>query len=217
MHHFTAQNNVFIQFHPSYFLVKDTNSGVILAKSVCENSVYILPNTLAATLFPMVTNVHEKTSFDGWHKRLGHPSSKIVHNVVRQFSLPFTTTQKSSLCPSCSIDKAHQQPFRSTSISSTAPLNLIYTDVWGPAHCVGLDGFRYYLIFIDHHTKYMWFYSMETKSEVSYFSLITTPNTCDFIDHHQIHVVLPHFSLITTPNTCGFILWKQNLRCLNFH
>jgi hypothetical protein len=77
----------------------------------------------------MVANVHEKTSLNGWHKRLGHSSSKIVHNVVRQFSLPFTTTQKSFLRPSCSINKAHQQPFRSTSLSSIAPLNLIYTDV----------------------------------------------------------------------------------------
>ena len=115
----------------------------------------------------MVANVHEKTSLNGWHKRFGHPSSKIVHNVVRQFSLPYTTTQKSSICPSCSINKAHQQPFRSTSLSSTSPLNLIYIDVWGPAPCVGLDGSRYYLIFIDHYTKYMWFYHMETKSRVA--------------------------------------------------
>ena len=32
VHHFTTQNNVFIEFHQSYFLVKDTNSGVILEK-----------------------------------------------------------------------------------------------------------------------------------------------------------------------------------------
>jgi len=68
VYHFTTQNNVFIEFHPSYFLVKDTNSGVILAKGACENGVYNFRNTLAATLFPMVANVHEKTSFDGWHK-----------------------------------------------------------------------------------------------------------------------------------------------------
>jgi hypothetical protein len=169
VHHFTAQNNVFIEFYQSHFLVNDTNSGVILVKGACENGVYIFLNTLAAALFPIVANVHEKTSLDGWHKWLGHPSSKIVHNVVRQFSLPFTTTQNSFLCPSCSINKAHQQPFRSTSLSSTAPLNLNYTDVWGPAHCVGLDGSRYYLIFIDHYTKYMWFYPMKTKSGVAKF------------------------------------------------
>jgi hypothetical protein len=65
VHHFTAQNNVFIEFHSSHFLVKDTNSGVILAKGACENGVYIFPNTLAAALLPMVANVHEKTSLDG--------------------------------------------------------------------------------------------------------------------------------------------------------
>ena len=167
VHHFTSQNNVFIEFHPSYFLVKDKISRVTLVRGACDNGVYIFPETLVASSFPMVANVHERTSLDGWHKRLGHPSSKIVHNVVRNFSLPVTTNKMSFLCSSCSINKAHQQPFGSTSLSSNAPLELIYTDVWGPAHCVGVDGSQYYLLFVDHHTKYMWFYAMETKSGVA--------------------------------------------------
>jgi len=81
----TTQNNVFIEFHPSYFFVKDMNSEVILAKGACENGVYNFPNTLAATLFPMVANVHEKTFFDGWHKRLGHPSSKLFTMLFVSF------------------------------------------------------------------------------------------------------------------------------------
>jgi transposase InsO family protein len=167
VHHFTSQNNVFIEFHPSYFLVKDKISRVTLVKGACENGVYIFPETLVASSFPMVANVHERTSLDGWHKRLGHPSSKIVHNVVRNFSLPVITNKMSFLCSSCSINKVHQQPFGSTSLSSNAPLELIYTDVWGPAHCVGVDGSRYYLLFVDHYTKYMWSYAMETKSGVA--------------------------------------------------
>ena len=129
VHHFTSQNNVFIEFHPSYFLVKDKISRVTLVKGACENGVYIFPETLVASSFPMVANEHERTSLDGWHKRLGHLSSKIVHNVVRNFSLPVTTNKMSFLCSSCSINKAHQQPFGSTSLSSNVPLELIYTDV----------------------------------------------------------------------------------------
>ena len=37
---------------------------------------------------PKVANMHERTSIDGWHKRLGHPSSKIVHHLVKKFSFP---------------------------------------------------------------------------------------------------------------------------------
>ena len=35
-----------------------------------------------------VANVHERASIDGWHKRLRHPSTKIVHHLVKKFSLP---------------------------------------------------------------------------------------------------------------------------------
>jgi len=115
----------------------------------------------------MVANVHEQTSIDGWHKRLGHPSLKIVQNLVNNFSLPIVPNKFSSLCSSCSINKAHQQPFHVTSFQSHAPLEIIYTDVWGPAHYTGIDGSRYYLLFVDHYTKYMWFYLMATKFGVS--------------------------------------------------
>jgi hypothetical protein len=38
-----------------------------------------------------------------------------------------------------------------------APLELIHSDVWGPApNCVGR--FSYYVSFIDYHTKYTWVY-----------------------------------------------------------
>lgn len=104
----------------------------------------------------MVANVHERMSIDGWHKRLGHPSQKIINYLVNAFSFPIKKEhQELNLCTSCSINKVHQQPFHSTSLQSHAPLDLSYTDVWGPSHIVGLDGSHYYLILVDHFTKYM--------------------------------------------------------------
>jgi hypothetical protein len=166
--HFTTQNNVFVEFHPLYFLVKDQITGAILLKGVCENGVYPFPDSLVDSSSKILANVHERTTIDGWHKRLGHPSHKTVTSLVHSFSLPIKKdTQGSTLCTSCSINKAHQQPFHSTSLQSHAPLDLIYTDVWGPSHTIGLDGSRYYLILVDHFTKYMWFCPMVAKSSVS--------------------------------------------------
>ena len=88
VHHFTLQNNVYIEFHPYYFLVKDKYLRVILARGLCEDGVYIFPDKLMASSYPMVANVHERISLDGWHKRLGHPSLKIVQQIVNGFSLP---------------------------------------------------------------------------------------------------------------------------------
>ena len=166
VHHLTKQNNVFVEFHSFYFLVKNKISGAILLKGACNNGIYTFLESIVAS--KKVANVHERTSIDGWHKRLGHPSIKIVHHLVKNFSLSISSTKTlSSLCHSCSINKAHQQPFRVNSLQSHEPFELIYTDVWGPASYTGIAESRYYLIFVDHYTKYIWFYPMVTKSDVS--------------------------------------------------
>lgn len=41
---------------------------------------------------------------------------------------------------------------------------LLYTDVWGPLRVTSVDGFHFYVTFVDHVTKYCWFYPMKQKS-----------------------------------------------------
>jgi histone deacetylase 1/2 len=55
---------------------------------------------------------------------------------------------------------------RLTGHKITAPLDLIFSDVWGPAPMFSSDGFRYFVIFIDAHTKYIWYFSLVVKSDV---------------------------------------------------
>ena len=71
------------------------------------------------------------------------------------------------VCNSCKCNKMHKLPFSSSSIKSSNPLEYVYSDVWGPAPIIFVDGFRYYLIFVDHYTKYIWVFPMKLKSEVS--------------------------------------------------
>ncbi|KAJ0020732.1 hypothetical protein Pint_31511 [Pistacia integerrima] len=88
VHHFTKQNNVYFEFHPSHFFVNDRITGATLLKGECEDGVYPLPETMATVSKPAITYVHERTTTDGWHKRLGPPSPKIVQHLIRTFSLP---------------------------------------------------------------------------------------------------------------------------------
>jgi histone deacetylase 1/2 len=47
-----------------------------------------------------------------------------------------------------------------------APLDLIFSDVWGPSPMLSFDGFRYFVIFMDDHTKFIWFYPLVAESDV---------------------------------------------------
>ena len=63
MHHLTKQNDVFVEFQPFYFLVKDKITGAILLKEACNNGIYTFSESLVVS--KKVANVHEQTSIDG--------------------------------------------------------------------------------------------------------------------------------------------------------
>lgn len=69
------------------------------------------------------------------------------------------------ICNACQQAKCHQLPFPlSTSVSST-PLNLIFSDVWGPA-VTSVGGHKCYVSFIDDFNKFTWIYPLKNKSDV---------------------------------------------------
>lgn len=61
--------------------------------------------------------------------------------------------------------KSHKLPFVESSLVSIAPLELIYSDVW-TSPVFSIDGFKYYVVFIDHFSKYVWLYPLKHKSDV---------------------------------------------------
>ena len=45
-------------------------------------------------------------------------------------------------------------------------LEVVHSDVWGPAKTASMGGCRFYVTFIDDHTRKVWVYFMKEKSEV---------------------------------------------------
>jgi histone deacetylase 1/2 len=69
------------------------------------------------------------------------------------------------VCDACQKGKSHQLPYPKSFSESSAPLELVFSDVWGPAvESVGRK--KYYVSFIDDYTKFTWIYLLKYKSEV---------------------------------------------------
>ena len=114
-------------------------------------------------------------TFDCWHHQLGHPTPKILSSLLRSHDLPVASSKSTLSCISCQCNKSHKLPFSSTSLKSTVPLEFLYADVWGPSPVSSIDGYHYYLLLVDHFTKYCWFYPLQHKSDVdSTFVQFTT-------------------------------------------
>ncbi|KAL0543454.1 hypothetical protein IC582_018550 [Cucumis melo] len=99
-----------------------------------------------------------------WHFRLGHPNF-----TYRQHLFPhlFSKVDVSSLsCDVCIRAKQHRVSFPSQPYKPTQPFNLIHSDVWGPSKVTTSSGKRWFVTFIDDHTRLTWVYLISDKSEV---------------------------------------------------
>jgi hypothetical protein len=70
----------------------------------------------------------------------------------------------------CACVKVHQLPYPISTSRSSAPLQLIFSDVWGLA----IDSFgrkKYYVSFIDDYSKFTWIYLLHHKSEINKYFL----------------------------------------------
>jgi len=104
-----------------------------------------------------------RTTFVDWHARLGHPADRIVCHILSKFQIPFVSNKKLVVCPACQQGKSHQLPFSIFENKSSAPLELVFSDVWGPSPILSTNGARFYVIFVDHFSKFIWLYPMACK------------------------------------------------------
>jgi histone deacetylase 1/2 len=166
VHRITSDNNVFLEFHPNFFLIKDRATKTTLHQGRCEGSLYPLGLSQGSTSWRKHAFGVSKPSTSRWHSRLGHPAFPIVARVIRDNKLSFVDDSSSEyVCDSCQRAKSHQLPYFASNKVTTAPLELIHSDVWGPAP-VSVERFSYYVSFIDDHTKYTWIYLLRKKSDV---------------------------------------------------
>jgi hypothetical protein len=129
VHRLASDNNVFLQFHPRFFCIKDMDSRSILLKGPCQGGLYRLPsssfkkfvfgaNKVACGVFT--------PSIDRWHNRLGHPSTTIVQRVIREFNLPSLAPEiKDLVCNAWQQAKRHQLPYPKSTSVSNHPLDLV--------------------------------------------------------------------------------------------
>ena len=101
-----------------------------------------------------------------WHSHLGHLSLRIFHKFLSVLNISFPKEHLCSFsCNSCNINKSHMLSFSKTNITYSSPLDIIFSDVW-TLPVSSSEGFHYYVIFVDHYTKYIWLYPLHRKSDV---------------------------------------------------
>ncbi|GJU32336.1 uncharacterized mitochondrial protein-like protein [Tanacetum coccineum] len=108
---------------------------------------------------------HSSSTFYLWHSCLGHVSRSRLRILASTGALGKLDTHYISDCSGCKLAKFSAQPFSNSISSSTAPFDLVHSDVWGPAPVSTKGDSRYYVSFIDDFTCYTWVYLMKRRSD----------------------------------------------------
>ncbi|CAI7876327.1 unnamed protein product [Closterium sp. NIES-53] len=94
-----------------------------------------------------------------WHHHLGHPSVPRLRGMHSRLlvsglptSLPPLPPSPAPPCLPCVKGRQRAAPHSSSLPPTTAPLQTLHMDVWGPARVSGQGGKRYFLLVVDDFT-----------------------------------------------------------------
>ena len=147
-----------IDFHLSCFFVKYLTTGKILLEGPLKHGLYSMPHLLPPPT--ALVSFGARASLPQWHYRLGYPAFRLVQQVVACHKLTLSSNKAPVICFACQQAKSHGLPYARSTSRASSPLEIIHLDVWGPALVSSVDGFRYYVSFLDDFSKFF------DKSEV---------------------------------------------------
>ncbi|CAN1815372.1 Retrovirus-related Pol polyprotein from transposon TNT 1-94, partial [Linum perenne] len=101
-----------------------------------------------------------------WHFRLGHPSFVYLERVLPQLFRNKKVTLPN--CEVCQLAKHTRSTYSSIGYRPTKPFSVIHSDIWGPMRVKNLHSTRWFITFIDDHTRMTWTFLMKDKSETAH-------------------------------------------------
>ena len=99
------------------------------------------------------------------HYRLGHPNFSYLEKLYP--SLFINKNSKSFQCEICQLAKHTRSSYSNHEYKSSHPFSMIHSDIWGPTRIKNITGSKWFVSFVDDHTRTTWVFLMKDKSEVS--------------------------------------------------
>ena len=98
-----------------------------------------------------------------WHYRPGHPSFLYLKKL---FSSLFTKSSNGFQCGICQLSKHVHKPYPIQPHKPSHLFSMIHSNVWGPPKIKNIIRTRWYVSFVDDHTRISWIILLKEKSKV---------------------------------------------------
>ncbi|XP_071713427.1 uncharacterized protein [Rutidosis leptorrhynchoides] len=156
---FTRDNKVPIEFDPFGFSVKDYLTCQLLLR--CDSTGDLYP---VASPTSQPTHQALLTSPVTWHQRFGHPGNDVFQKLISSKNIICNKMTSPMFCHACQLGKHVRLPFSVSSSSVNSVFDIIHSDLW-TSPVSSLSGLKYYIIFLDHFSHYLWVFPLRHKSD----------------------------------------------------
>lgn len=150
--------------------VSDVN-GKIICSATLSNKLYALDMHPKEEIAHLASDKVKSSDISLWHLRMAHLNVSDLQklpNCVKGVTLE-PHGQKVMQCAACQEGKQARLPFKNVGSRATRPLELIHSDMCGPMESTSYGGKRYFISFIDDHTRMVHVYF--TKDKLSIFDI----------------------------------------------
>ena len=133
--------------------VQDPRTGQVLGTGRKVGRMFEVHDLKIPSQVISIVAITATPSPDLWYACLGHPSLSHLHLLASQGHLGLVQFQKFD-CTSCHFGKQTKLPFNKSDSFSSAPFDLIHSDIWDPAPVPTEGGSKYFVIFVDDFSRY---------------------------------------------------------------
>ncbi|XP_077277091.1 uncharacterized protein LOC143905509 isoform X1 [Temnothorax americanus] len=148
-------------------IVQDLQGNAkMIAKRV--NNLFYLQESFTTEACVAVKD--ERSQIMTWHERLGHLNANDVNLMWKSQAvngIKLNAGSSMTDCKICAAGKLSSSPFPVRGQRASGALDIIHTDVCGPMRTESQGGARYFVTFIDDHTRWCEVYFMRNKGEVA--------------------------------------------------
>jgi hypothetical protein len=165
-----VDNDCRVEFSKSGCLVQDQKSGKMIAKGPKVGRLFPLYSPLSPCYFlPFISCNSAIVDFQTWHKRLGHPNSNVLYDLMKSTVLGNKNSPSLSViqfdCNSCKLGKSKILPFPVHQANVNQPFDMIHSDLWGISPVISHAHYKYFITFIDDYSRFTWVYFLRSKAE----------------------------------------------------
>ena len=132
-----------------------------------RNDIYYINGKTSTPIQVNLTIAKTDNDTHLWHRRLGHVGFTNLQHMVENNSvkgLPDLVNDP-GFCEDCALNKLTRLPFPTGGNIAPNTLDIIHSDICGPMNTLTHSGNKYFITFIDDHSRKAFVYFIKTKNE----------------------------------------------------